>query len=59
MSLDKLDNLVKIRKLKAEQRDQIQIEGMIRSARNRLADLQIEGMSEEGKFLSAYGAAHS
>ena len=32
---------------------------MIRSAKNRLADLQIAGMSDDGRFLSAYGAAHA
>ena len=59
MSMDQLDNLVTINKLKREPADQAQVDGMIRSARNRLADLEIEGLSEEGRFLSAYGAAHS
>jgi hypothetical protein len=32
---------------------------MLRFARVRLNDLKAEGLSEEGRFLSAYGAAHS
>jgi len=59
MSSANLDNLVKARQLKEEAPDQNQIDGMMRSARNRLADLQIAGMSDDGRFLSAYGAAHS
>lgn len=59
MSSTNLDNLVKAKQLKSEPPDQNQVDGMIRSARNRLADLQLEGMSDEGRFLLAYGAVHS
>lgn len=59
MSIEPLENLVRIRKLKQEAPDQAQIDGMIRSAKTRIEDLQVEGLSQEGKFLSAYGAAHS
>lgn len=59
MSSTNLDNLVKAKQLKSEPPDQNQVDGMIRSARNRLTDLQLEGMSDEGKFLLAYGAVHS
>ena len=59
MSTEALENLVRIGKLKKEAPDQGQIDGMIHSARIRLGDLNAEGLSEEGKFLSAYGAAHS
>ena len=59
MSSTNLDNLVKAKQLKSEPPDQNQVDGMIRSARNRLADLQLEGMSDEGSFLLAYGAVHS
>ena len=59
MSIEPLENLVKIKQLKKEAPDQGQIDGMIRSAKVRLNDLKVEGLSEAGKFLSAYGAAHS
>ena len=59
MSIEPLENLVRIRKLKHEAPDQAQIDGMIRSANTRIEDLQVQGLSQEGKFLSAYGAAHS
>ena len=36
MTLDKLDNLVKIKKLKLEPPDQNEIDGMISSAKRRL-----------------------
>ena len=32
---------------------------MVSSAKRRLKDAQVEGLSEEGSFLSAYGAAHA
>ena len=59
MTSTNLENLVKINQLKPEPPDQAQIDGMIRSAKNRLADLRIEGLSDDGRFLSAYGAAHA
>jgi hypothetical protein len=40
MSSTNLDNLVKAKQLKSEPPDQNQVDGMIRSARNRLADLE-------------------
>ena len=59
MSTAQLGNLVKIGQLKQEPPDREQFEGMIRSARIRLADIDATGLSEEGKFSAAYGAAHS
>ena len=59
MALENLDNLVKIKKLKIEAPDQREFEGMLASARRRLQDVKLEGLSEEGRFLSAYGAAHT
>lgn len=58
MTLENLDNLVKIKQLKAETPDQNEFNGMVSSAKKRLKDAQVEGVSEEGCFLSAYGAAH-
>ena len=59
MTLAHLDNLVSAHALHQERPDQSQIDGMIRSAKIRLADFEVEGLSDEGKFLAAYGAAHS
>lgn len=59
MPLTPLENLVRTGNLKSEPADQSQIDGMIRSARARLADIQVAELSDEGKFSSAYGAAHS
>lgn len=59
MSTEQLENLVKAKQLKKEAPDQGQFDGMIRSARIRLADIEAKGLSEVGIFSSAYGAAHS
>lgn len=59
MTLENLDNLVKIKQLKAEPPDQNEFDGMVSSAQRRLKDAEVEEVSEEGCFLSAYGAAHS
>lgn len=58
MTLKNLDNLVKINKLKIEPPDQTEFDGMVCSAKRRLRDAKVEAVSEEGRFLSAYGAAH-
>lgn len=59
MSIEALVNLEKAGQLKEETPEQSQIDAMIRSARTRLADIEAKGLSEEGKFSLAYGAAHS
>jgi len=59
MTLEKLDNLVKINKLKVELPDQNEFDGMVNSAKRRLHDAQIEGLSEDSRFSLAYGAAHA
>ena len=59
MTLEKLDNLVKINKLKLEPPDQKEFDGMIASAKRHLQDANIAGLSEEGKFTLVYGAAHA
>ena len=58
MTLENLDNLVKIKQLKVEPPDQNQFDGMLSSAKRRLKDAEVEAVSEEGRFLSAYGVAH-
>lgn len=59
MPLEKLDNLVTIHKLKLEPPDQKEFDGMLAAAKLRLKDAKVEGLSEEGKFSLAYGAAHA
>lgn len=59
MTLKYLDNLEKIGKLKREAPDQGEFDSMLSSARRRLHDATITDVSEEGRFLSAYGAAHA
>jgi len=59
MTLAKLENLVKINKLKVESPDQKELDGMIASAKRRLRDGNLKGLSEEGQFTLIYGAAHA
>ncbi len=59
MTLKTLDNLVKIKKLKKEPPDQNEFNGMVNSAKRRLDDSQIDGLSEDSQFSLAYGAAHA
>jgi len=58
MTLEQLDNLVRIGKLNREPPDQAQIEGLIARACERLEDLEVEGLSKAGRFSAAYTAAH-
>ena len=50
MGLEKLDNLVKINQLKKEPPDQNEFDGMLSSAKRRLQDAQVEGLSEDSQF---------
>lgn len=59
MTLEKLDNLVRINKLKVEQPDQREFDGMVALAKRRLQDANVKGLSEEGQFTLIYGAAHA
>lgn len=59
MSLPALDNLVRIGQLKAEPRNDAEVSRMLIMARTRLADAQQNSISLEGRFTSAYNAAHS
>jgi len=59
MPLDKLENLVKIGQLKHEPPDQHEFNGMVASAEIRLNDVKLGGLSQDGKFTLAYGAAHA
>ena len=58
MGKQELDNLVKIRKLKLEAPSRKEFDGMVASARTRLADAQNEDLDPDSQFDLAYGAAH-
>ena len=59
MSLPALDNLVRIGQLKPEPRNAAEVKRMLELARTRLADAQLGSLSREGRFASAYTAAHA
>lgn len=59
MSLIALDNLVRVGQLKVEARNDAEIVRMLSMARTRLADAQLITLSYEGRFTSAYNAAHA
>ena len=59
MSLPALDNLVRIGQLKAEPRNEAEVRRMLVMARTRLEDVGLANLSLDGRFTSAYNAAHS
>lgn len=59
MGLAQLDNLVRIRQLKAQPAAQSEIDGLVRSGKARLNDAQTESLSLYGPFDLAYNAAHA
>lgn len=59
MSKPELDNLVKIGKLKREPPTREEFEGLVGSARKRLADARNEGLAPESRFDLAYRAVIS
>lgn len=59
MSLAALDNLVRIGQLKAEPRNVAEVSRMLSMARTSLADAQLSTLSLQGRFTSAYNAAHA
>lgn len=46
-------------KLKAEPRNDVEVGRLLAMARTRLADARLAGASREGRFTSAYNAAHA
>jgi hypothetical protein len=58
MGKQELDNLVKIGRLKTEPASRAEFDGMLASARVRLADAQNESIDPDSQFDLAYGAAH-
>jgi hypothetical protein len=59
MSLPELDNLVRIGQLKLEPRNVQETTRMLVMARTRLSDANLNKLSLEGRFTSAYNAAHA
>ncbi len=59
MSLAPLDNLVRLGQLKAEPRSATVVARLLAVARVRLADAGVINISQEGRFSSAYNAAHA
>lgn len=59
MDLDALANLHKIGQLKAEPRDDQEFDRLLIMAKSRLTDAQLKNLSAEGRFTSAYSAAHA
>ena len=54
-----LDNLVRIGQLKAERRNDVEVARLLAMARTRLVDARLAKASKEGRFTSAYNAAHA
>lgn len=59
MPPESLDNLHRIGQLKREPFDLQEFERLLAMAEARLADAHVESLSAEGRFISAYGAAHA
>jgi len=59
MANEKLENLVRIRQLKAEPATKEEIVGLLRSGAVRLADAKNKDLSKESRFDLAYNAAHA
>jgi len=59
MSLAALENLLRIGQLKAEPRNPAEVQRMLGMARTRLLDAKLASLSNEGRFTSAYNAAHA
>lgn len=59
MGLPELDNLVRVGQLKAEPRNIQEVIRMLAMAQTRLRDARLVSLSLEGRFTSAYNAAHA
>jgi len=59
MTLQNLNNLVKINQLKLEPPDQKEFDGLVRSAVVRLIDAKNSSLSQDSRFDLAYNAAHA
>lgn len=59
MSTDALENLARIGQLKKEAFNPHEFERLLNLAEARLTDAQVLQLSAEGRFISAYSAAHA
>jgi len=59
MANEKLENLVKIRQLKAEPASEEEIAGLLRSGIARLEDSKNKALNMESRFDLAYNATHA
>ena len=59
MTHEKLDNLVKIGKLKVEEASESEIKGLLQSGTARLEDARNSTLNIESRFDLAYNAAHA
>jgi hypothetical protein len=59
LSQPELENLVRIGRLKAEPRNAQEVGRMLAMAQTRLNDAKLQSLSLEGRFTSAYNAAHA
>jgi hypothetical protein len=59
MTSPELERLAQIGKLKREPGAQVEIDGLVRSARNRLTDAGLPALALESRFDLAYNAAHA
>jgi hypothetical protein len=59
MTSKELDSLVTTGLLKAEPGDQNEFDGLVDSARKRIADAQNTNLSQDSQFDLAYNAAHA
>jgi hypothetical protein len=59
MSSRELENLSKTSRLKKEPGNQREFDGLLRSAKTRLADAKIESLALESRFDLAYNASHA
>lgn len=54
-----LENLVKVKQIQREPFDQSEFDGMLNAAQNKLKDSNLDGLSQDSRFMLAYGAAHA
>jgi hypothetical protein len=59
MGLSPLENLAQIGQLKSQPSNDGEVARLLSMARVRLADARLTDMSQEGRFSSAYTAAHA
>jgi hypothetical protein len=59
MSHEALGNLLRIGQLKSEPFDALEFDRLLKMAQSRLAGAQIVDLFNEGRFTSAYSAAHA